>query len=85
MTHRRYGRTRKAIHKAMARNPGQRKPKYLRLEEAKHIKVEVEQSPIMTVQPKPIISAKIKVEQKFYDVKPTKSFFRRLFNRKTGG
>lgn len=35
MTHRKYSRTRNAIHKAMARNPGQRKPKYQRLEQGR--------------------------------------------------
>lgn len=34
MTHRKYSRTRNRIHRAMARNPGERKPLYMRLKQA---------------------------------------------------
>ena len=85
MTHTKYSRTRKEIHKGMARHPGERKSPLMRREQSDKARGKV----IESVTPiKAIIHAAPKVEQKFYDIpaKPEKKgFLRRLFNRKTGG
>lgn len=84
MTHRKHSRTRNAIHKAMARNPGQRMPKWMRIKSTAEQKKDIaefvqaarDQADQQSIKQKPDLQT---------PVEKRPGFMRRLFNRKTGG
>lgn len=77
--------SRREIHRGMARNPGQRKPKYLRLEQS------ALDRGVLKEQIDPPKRQMVVEGNREREVKPLPphqdrpGFFRRLFNRKTGG
>lgn len=93
MTHRKYSRTRNAIHKAMARSPGARMPKWMRIAQSLEDQgnANKELSVMKSGWEKPEIEMKStpngmqehrQFQKKFKD---RMGFVNRLFNRKTGG
>lgn len=98
MTHRKYGRDRQRIRRAMARNPGERKPKFERLATAEDSRRMAEA--MMDPQPRTTRRPDIKAETALPGPVPPKAgddaqnppkpqkrpgFLRRMFQRKTGG
>lgn len=90
MTHRKYSRTRNALHKAMARHPGQRKAKHQRLEQSAkdqagmtgdHLGAMALKEHRDEVHEQELKRLKLPINDR---PKPAKGFMRKLFNRKTG-
>lgn len=98
MTHRKYSRSRNAIHKSMARHPGARQSKHMRLEQSaidrKDFSERYGHSPLERILPilkeqESLLSRykpkPLPTTEHSKNLKGGKGFIRRLFNRKTGG
>lgn len=86
--------SRKRIHDGMARNPGQRGPKYLRMQQGALARRGMDPAIGNPMDPwikdmKKLAESADAPKPKHWSVrdvvKPTKGFLKRLFNRKTGG
>lgn len=91
MTHRKYSRSRKAIHKAMARNPGQRLPQWMRIlqaKAAKKMRMGIDHALPCSERTERIVANTDKSGKTTLlpdkTIKKSPGFMRRMFNRKTG-